>query len=497
MIHEGVKHITNEMILSEFAQIFNQIIAQLGGRDAVQALLNIGPNTLSNYIKTGHLPPEKHARLQQALAVAGWQFDPITLQLTLIEAPPQQCVLLIVTGGIAAYKALELARRLIDKDYRVIGVMTESAQEFITPLSLSALTGERVYSHLFSLTDEAEMGHIRLAREADIVLIAPATANFIAKLAHGFADDLASSLCLATSAPLAIAPAMNPNMWSHPATISNLACLKARQVHFIGPVSGDTACGESGYGRFADNADIVQAVETITSPPSLILSDTLSGALSGRHILITSGPTHEPIDPVRYIANRSSGKQGHAIAEACLARGANVTLVTGPVTLAPPSGARVIEVITAQEMYQACLDTLPADMAICVAAVADWHVVGDKLTKLKKTDKELPRLLLGKNPDILATLSTHKNRPALVIGFAAETEQLITQAAAKRVRKNCDWIVANHITQDGRPPVFGADDNTVSLISASGTEQWPTLSKRDLAQKLISKAESWFHDLQN
>ena len=469
--------------MSDFAQAFTQILHKLGGREAVQALLGVGPSALSNYMRREEIPRDKLALIRSALQEKGWQFDLDRLQLVPINAKTRKRVLLIITGGIAAYKGLDLARRLMDRGFAVRGVMSESAQQFITPLSLSALTGEKVYTELFSLTDEAEMGHIRLARDTDLVLVAPATANFIAKLSHGLADCLASTLCLATDAPIMLAPAMNPNMWHHPATQANMTTLVSRGVHVVSPVSGDTACGEVGKGRLAEPVDIAAEVERYIQP------DT--GCLAGQHILITSGPTHEPIDPVRYIANRSSGKQGHALAAACAANGARVTLVSGPVNLPDPANVEMVKVETARQMYAACQDSLPADIAICAAAVADWHVGNETKSKQKKDGAGPPDIQLTENPDILASLSRAENRPSLVIGFAAETDDLIANAQKKRSRKGCDWIIANHISDEPERCVFGSDENKASLITDTEIIDWPHQSKQALADQLIAELDQW------
>jgi phosphopantothenoylcysteine decarboxylase/phosphopantothenate--cysteine ligase len=479
--------------MSDFKTILDAAIEQLGGSEAVQKLLSVGASALSNYRMRAQIPAAKRAKLEEALAQQGWHLDLQGLQLTPLNPAQQQRVLLLITGGIAAYKALDLARRLMDKGYQVRGVMTRSAMEFITPLSLSALTGEKTYSELFSLTDEAEMGHIRLARDADIVLVAPATANFLAKMAHGLADDLASTLCLATDCPVMIAPAMNPNMWAHPATRANIEMLKDRGVTLIAPEDGDTACGEVGTGRLAESGVIISALEARLAPPL----PGSSQPLAGRHILVTSGPTFEPIDPVRYIANHSSGKQGHAIAKACADKGARVTLISGPVQLEDPAGVEVIKVTTAGEMYDACMASLPADCAICAAAVADWHVVNSGPQKIKKNDEGIPQLQLAENPDILASLSQHENRPHLVIGFAAETENIARHAAVKRVRKKCDWIVANWVGGTGKAAVFGQDSNYVTMLDDTGAHDWPRASKTEIAITLTQKIEAWFDDHQS
>jgi len=386
-------------------------------------------------------------------------------------------ILLIVSGGIAAYKALELVRRLREQGASVTGVLTRAATEFVTPLSLAALTEQKVYQELFSLTDESERGHIQLSRAAELVLVAPATANLLAKLTHGQADDLASTLLLATDAPVMVAPAMNVRMWDHPATRANLATLGARGILAVGPNEGPMACGEFGFGRMAEPAEILAAVAGFFGR---------SAVLAGRHALVTSGPTHEPIDPVRYIANRSSGKQGHAIAAALAGLGARVTLVSGPVILPDPAGVTTVAVETARQMLDACLGALPADVAVCAAAVADWRPAAAGEQKLKKVKGEAPpALALTENPDILATLSQRENgRPALVVGFAAETEKVIEHAQAKRRRKGCDWIVANDVSAGG---VFGQGDNEVHLIDAGGVESWPRQDKLQVARHLAQR----------
>ena len=449
----------------------------------MQTLLGVGPSALSNYLRRAELPRDKMATINTALLAKGWSFDPEKLQLHPLSNQTRKRVLLIITGGIAAYKGLDLARRLMERGFSVRGVMTESAQKFITPLSLSSLTGNKVYTELFSLTDEAEMGHIRLSRDTDLVLVAPATANFVAKLSHGLADCLASTLCLATEAPVMVAPAMNPNMLKHPATQNNLACLEQRGVQIIAPVSGDTACGEIGTGRLADPIDIADAAGQLLHGKRK--------CLAGRHVLITSGPTYEPIDPVRYISNRSSGKQGHALAAACAAHGARVTLVSGPVNLPCPANVTLVKVNTAREMHQACLSCLPADIAICAAAVADWYVVNAATQKHKKRGHVKPQIELAENPDILASLSQADSRPALVIGFAAETDHLVSYAKDKLATKKCDWIIANHVSDDPKLSVFGSDQNKASLLKGLNIIDWPYQSKQALAEQLIVEIDQW------
>jgi phosphopantothenoylcysteine decarboxylase/phosphopantothenate--cysteine ligase len=385
-------------------------------------------------------------------------------------------ILLIIGGGIAAYKALDLIRRLRERGAMVTPVLTRAGAEFVTPLSVSALAGRKVFSDLFDLTDEAEMGHIQLSRSADLIVVAPATADLMAKMATGRADDLASTVLLATDTPVLIAPAMNVRMWQHPATERNIATLKGDGIAFVGPNAGDMACGEHGPGRMAEVPEILSAIETALG----------NGPLRGRRVLVTSGPTHEPIDPVRYIANRSSGAQGTAIASALAALGAQVIFVTGPSTVPPPDGVTVIRVETAQEMLGAVEQALPVEAAICAAAVADWRVTSASDSKIKKTKGGLPVLEFAENPDILATLSQRtESRPRLVVGFAAETDDVIDNATAKRVRKGCDWIVAN----DVRPftGIMGGTENAVTLITADGAEEWPRMGKHQVAELLAAR----------
>ncbi len=383
-------------------------------------------------------------------------------------------VLLIVSGGIAAYKSLELIRRLRDKGAAVRCVLTRAGAEFVTPLSLSAVSGDKVYGELFSLTDEAEMGHIQLSRAADLLVVAPASADLLAKMAQGRADDLASTVLLATDKPVLAAPAMNVRMWEHPATQANLATLKQRGVLTVGPNEGDMACGEFGFGRMAEPAEILAAIEAALGLP---------GPLSGLRALVTSGPTHEPIDPVRYIANRSSGKQGHAIATALARHGAETTLVSGPSRLADPEGLRTVHVETAAEMLAACRAALPVEIAVCAAAVADWRVAAAAQHKIKKDNGMPAALELAQNPDILAELSQPgPERPSLVIGFAAETEKVVEQGRAKLARKGCDWILANDVAPG--TATFGGDDNLIHLITAASVDDWPRMSKAEVAERL-------------
>lgn len=394
-------------------------------------------------------------------------------------------LLLIIGGGIAAYKCLDLIRRVKERGMTVRTILTKGGEQFVTPLSVSGLSAEKTYRDLFSLTDETEMGHIRLSREADLLLVAPATADMMAKMAAGIADNLATTALLATDKPVMIAPSMNSRMWDHPATQRNITQLSADGIHVINPAAGDLACGEEGTGRLAEVDDMVQALESFFTP---------TGPLRNKHILITAGPTYEAIDPVRYIANRSSGKQGYAIARALADLGARVTLVSGPTSLPTPRGVDIVRIESADEMLTACQQALPADVAICVAAVADWRVTTEANQKIKKQgDGALPALDLTENPDILKTLSkVSKDRPDLVIGFAAETENVLAHAQAKLTRKGSDWIVANNVSSDDGPSVMGGDHNQVQVISASGQETWENAPKDDIAKKLAEKVEAYF-----
>ncbi|MBM3583655.1 MAG: bifunctional phosphopantothenoylcysteine decarboxylase/phosphopantothenate--cysteine ligase CoaBC [Alphaproteobacteria bacterium] len=385
-------------------------------------------------------------------------------------------VLLIVGGGIAAYKTLELVRLLRKDGVAVRAVLTEDGAHFVTALSLAALTEDKVYQDLFSLTDESEMGHIRLSREADLVVVAPASADRLARMAAGLAGDLADAVLLATDKPVLVAPAMNVRMWRHAATQRNLARLRVDGIATVGPTEGDMACGEYGMGRMAEPVVIVEAIRAAL---------TTGTRLAGVRALVTSGPTHEAIDPVRYIANRSSGKQGHAIADALARLGATVTLVSGPTALADPSGVTTVRVESARAMLAACEAALPADVAVCAAAVADWRPAEAATAKLKKKGKA-PPLALVENPDILATLAARKKgRPRLVVGFAAETENLVANACAKLAKKRCDWIVANEV--GAGTGTFGGDDNTVHLVRDGAAEAWPRATKAEVAARLAER----------
>jgi phosphopantothenoylcysteine decarboxylase/phosphopantothenate--cysteine ligase len=386
-------------------------------------------------------------------------------------------ILLVISGGIAAYKALELIRLLRKSGASVRAVLTKAGAEFVTPLSVGALTEDKVYSELWSLTDEAEMGHIRLSREADLIVIAPASADLLAKMANGLADDLASTMLLAADKPILIAPAMNVRMWEHPATIANLATLESRGVTKVGPNPGPMACGEFGLGRMAEPAEILAAI-----------AGHFAGGkpLAGKRILVTSGPTQEAIDPVRFISNRSSGKQGHAIAAACARMGAETILVSGPTQEAAPPGVKLVSIESADEMLAACQAALPVDAAVCAAAVSDWRPADPAMQKIKKkAGAAAPDIQLVQTPDILATLSKPgPRRPHLVIGFALETENLIENAKAKLKSKGCDWIVANAATQDST--VFGSSYNTITLVTSVGSELWPRASKQEVGERLAT-----------
>jgi phosphopantothenoylcysteine decarboxylase/phosphopantothenate--cysteine ligase len=396
-----------------------------------------------------------------------------------MSMPHSQRILLVIGGGIAAYKSLDLIRRLKERNFVVRCIMTSAAQEFVTPLSVGALAGEGAFTDLFDTKSEFDVGHIRLARDCDLVVVAPATADLMARMAHGFADDLASTVLLATDKKVLIAPAMNPHMWSHSATRRNLAQLAGDGIAVVGPNMGEMAeRGEAGVGRMAEPHEIAAAVDRL-------IAGIGDKPLAGRRVIVTSGPTHEPIDPVRYLANRSSGKQGHAIAAAAAAAGAHVTLVTGPVSLADPIGVTTVKVETAREMLAAVEEALPADVAVFAAAVADWRVDVPGRQKLKKGGGT-PAFALVENPDILATIARRKTRrPQLVIGFAAETEKVIANAKAKLAKKGSDWIVANDVSRE--TAIMGGDRNTVHLVTPAGVESWPSQAKDDVAAALIGR----------
>jgi phosphopantothenoylcysteine decarboxylase / phosphopantothenate---cysteine ligase len=391
-------------------------------------------------------------------------------------------ILLIISGGIAAYKSLDLIRRLRERGAAVRCIMTAAARHFVTPLSVASLSEDKVYDDLWSLTDESEMGHIRLSREADLIVVAPASADLIARMALGLADDLATTALLAADKPVLLAPTMNLVMWAHPATQANLATLAARGVQRVGPGSGELACGEIGSGRMAEPLEIVAAVERVLSGDR---------RLAGRRALVTSGPTREPIDPVRYISNHSSGKQGHAIAAALAALGADAVLVSGPTQQPSPAGVKIVPVETAAQMLTACEASLPVDIAVMAAAVADWRVEDAARRKLKKDGRGPPVLRLAENPDILANIARRgKDRPALVVGFAAETDDIVDNARNKRERKGCDWILANDVSLG--TDTFGGDRNTIHLVDADGVENWPAMTKREVAARLAERIADHF-----
>jgi len=398
-------------------------------------------------------------------------------------------ILLIIGGGIAAFKSLDLIRRLKERGASVSVVLTKSGAEFVTPLSVTVLSGDAVHDELFNPLGEADIGHIELSRQADLIVVAPATANMMARMASGIADDLATTVLLATDKPVLIAPAMNVRMWEHAATRRNVKRLAKDGIKMVGPNEGDMACGEFGPGRMAEVPEILDAIEqNISAENSNLVSLDRKGPLQGRHVLVTAGPTREPIDPVRYISNHSSGKQGYAIAAIARDLGAEVTLITGPTNLKRPDGVWVIEVETAREMKRAAVKALPADIAIFTAAVADWRVKGKAGKKIKKAKgKSTPDFELVENPDILKSIANHKSkRPDLVIGFAAETNNVVEYAKAKLKRKGCDWIVANDVSEEGG--VMGAETNTVHLLTANTLESWPELSKSDVAERLLRRA---------
>jgi phosphopantothenoylcysteine decarboxylase/phosphopantothenate--cysteine ligase len=386
-------------------------------------------------------------------------------------------ILLIIAGGIAAYKSLELIRRLRAEGAAVRCIMTKAAHQFVTPLSVASLSEDKVYGELWSLTDESEMGHIRLSREADLVVVAPATADLIARMAAGLADDLAATTLLASDKPVLIAPAMNAMMWAHPATQANLATLAARGVMQVGPGAGELACGEVGFGRMAEPAEILAAIMRFFTPDQRLL---------GKRALVTSGPTREAIDPVRYLSNHSSGKQGHAIAAALAALGAETVLVSGPTQEPTPAGVTLVAVETAAQMLAASEAALPVDVAVMAAAVSDWRVEAASAQKLKKDGKGAPSLHLVENPDILARIAgRHNDRPALVVGFAAETENVVANARLKREKKGCDWILANDVSAG--TGTFGGDRNTIHLVDGDGIEDWPDMTKREVAARLAER----------
>ncbi len=415
--------------------------------------------------------------------------------VTRIFAPvTHKRIVLIIGGGIAAYKCLDLIRRLKEQGIAVRAVLTRAAEQFVTPLSVGALSNEPVFTNLFDLDAEREIGHIRLSRDADLIVVAPATADLLAKMAGGHADDLASTVLMATDKPVLVAPAMNPRMWLHPATQRNVAQLKADGITVIDPAVGEMAeRGEAGPGRLPEVPDLVTAILAALGRTAHALSASNVNVrpeelpLAGRHVLVTSGPTHEPIDPVRYIANRSSGKQGHAIAAAASAAGARVTLVSGPVTLVDPPGVDVVHVETAAQMLEAAKAALPADVGIFTAAVADWRVASAQNTKIKKqAGAKTPKLTLTENPDILKTIAAKgRKRPGLVIGFAAETDNVTDYAARKLTSKNADWIVANDVSPE--TGIMGGDHNRVHLVSAHGVEDWPEMSKDEVARALVER----------
>jgi phosphopantothenoylcysteine decarboxylase / phosphopantothenate---cysteine ligase len=405
------------------------------------------------------------------LALIGWE----------VRLLQDRRILLIISGGIAAYKSLELIRRLRERGAAVRCIMTAAAKHFVTPLSAASLSEDKIYDDLWSLTDESEMGHIRLSREADLVVVAPASADLIARMAAGLADDLATTALLASDKPVLIAPAMNVMMWAHPATQVNLATLDSRGVRRVGPAAGELACGEIGSGRMAEPAEIIAAIERILCP------DT---RLAGRRALVTSGPTREPIDPVRYLSNHSSGKQGHAIAAALARVGAETTLVSGPTQERAPAGVKLVPIETAAEMLAACEAALPVDVAVMAAAVADWRVEAVASHKLKKDGGGPPVLRLAENPDILSRIAQRGNdRPALVIGFAAETDDLVENARIKLQRKSCDWILANDVSPG--TGTFGGGRNTIHLVAAGSVEDWPVMTKQEVADRLADRIAAW------
>ncbi|MEE2661521.1 MAG: bifunctional phosphopantothenoylcysteine decarboxylase/phosphopantothenate--cysteine ligase CoaBC [Pseudomonadota bacterium] len=395
-------------------------------------------------------------------------------------------ILLIISGGIAAYKSLELIRRVREHGGKVRCVLTSAAANFITPMSVATLSEDRVYGELFSLTAESEIGHIKLSRDADLVVVAPATANILAKMAHGIADDLATTLLLATDKDVLVAPAMNVRMWQHAATQENVATLKTRNIIFSGPAEGKMACGEYGLGKMIEPQQIYQEISHYFSMP---------GPLAGRRAIVTSGPTYEAIDPVRYIGNRSSGKQGHAIAAALSGMGADTVLITGPTNQIDPYGVETVRIESALELHAAVLSYLPADIAVCAAAVADWRIANATDRKIKKTShSKPPQLKLIENPDVLHELSAvGEKRPKLIVGFAAETEQIVKNAKKKRENKGCDWIIANNVSPSSG--TFGGDSNVIHLLTETGTEDWPEMDKTEIANRLAKRIADHFRNI--
>ncbi len=464
------------MAQNELAKRLKQRLSANGGTaSAISLRAGLGKGVVSDIISGKSANPG----IETLRAIAG-ALDIEVSDLIAGAAPSagRRTIVLIIGGGIAAYKSLDLIRRLGERGVTVRAIMTKAAQEFVTPLSVGALTGGRVFTELFDREDEHDVGHIRLAREAEAIIVAPATADLMARMASGRADDLATAVLLATRAPVLLAPAMNPAMWANRATQRNLATLRADGIRFVGPNKGEMAeRNEAGVGRMAEPLEIAAALDALFG----------GGALSGKHVLVTSGPTHEPIDPVRYLANRSSGRQGHAIAEAAAHAGARVTLVSGPVSLADPPGVMTVHVETAAEMLAAVEKALPADAAIFAAAVADWRAASAVGKKMKKDGTgRPPALALAENPDILATVAQNRDkRPALVVGFAAETDDLIANAGRKLRAKGADWIVANDVSAESG--VMGGESNTVHIITADGIEDWPKMSKTEVAARLVAK----------
>ncbi len=470
----------------------------LGEIEAFLALFQVTPTKFGvDAVNDGHLVAKLRKGGSVTLKTADRVRAYMASERSEQPAAPRQAaashrVLLIIGGGIAAYKCLDLIRRLRERGIAVRAVMTKAAQQFVTPLSVGALTSDRVFTELFDLDDEREIGHIRLSREADLIVVAPATADLLAKMAGGHADDLASCVLMATDKPVLIAPAMNPRMWLHPATRRNVTQLKADGIALVGPNLGEMAeRGEAGPGRLAEVPELVEAIIGMLAP--LVQKGGGNLPLVGRHVLVTSGPTHEPIDPVRYIANRSSGKQGSAIAAEAAALGARVTLVSGPTQIADPPGVEAVHIESAREMLEAVRRALPADIAIFAAAVADWRVATRSDEKIKKAAGQgAPRLELVENPDILKTIAAEKGgrRPKLVIGFAAETQNVIEFAKKKRRAKGADWIVANDVSPE--TGIMGGDRNAVHVISEDGVESWPDLDKGEVARRLMARAANYF-----
>ena len=461
-----------------------KIINLIGGHEELQKLLKVNKSAISNYKKRGRFPSYALPIINTELKLKGINSE-LPGFTNSEQSNPKKTIVFIVCGGISAYKAPEIIRRLKDLKYRVIPVITSGGSKFITPLTLSSVAEEKCYSEIFNLTNEAEMGHIKLSRCADAILISPASANFISKIASGICDELASTIVLASKAPIYICPAMNPAMWSNEATQNNINILKKRMYKFIGPEEGISACGEFGVGRLSEVNTIVNVIKST-------FANSLSELLKDLNILITAGPTVEPIDEVRYLSNWSSGKQGYSIAEEFANCGANVNLISGPVKIDAPVNVNLHKINTAKEMLDACMTCLPVDIAIFVAAVSDWKVENYFEGKMKKINEKMSIKLL-QNEDILKTVASHKKRPTLVVGFSAETENVEKNTKIKLKNKGCDWLLGNKVGHNSE--TFGGDYNDVILVSDKVSEKWPKMSKKEVAKKLVLKVNEYFKEI--